>query len=261
VIRNYRAGVQYDGTAYSGFQIQPDRPTIQGELERALGRVTQESVRVTGAGRTDAGVHARGQVISFRARWSHGRDDLQRAINAVLPGDVAVYDLSAADDRFHARFSALSRVYVYTIYNAPLRAPLLARFTHHVSRSLNVEAMAEASDRLQGEHDFAAFGQPPVGDSTVRVVHRVGWCSGGAAFGACLPGGPDGLLQFEIEANALLRGMVRRIVGTLLLVGSGALAVDGFSEILESGEIRRAGPPAPASGLCLWRVRYGPDDG
>jgi len=120
--------------------------------------------------------------------------------------------------------------------------------------------MAEAAGKLQGEHDFAAFGQPPVGDSTVRVVHRVGWCSGGAAFGICLPGGPDRLLRFEIEANAFLRGMVRRIVGTLLLVGSGALTADGYSEILESREIRRAGPPAPANGLCLWRVRYGSDD-
>jgi len=260
VIHSYRAIVEYDGTDYSGFQIQPRRQTIQGEIERAAERITQRFVRVAGAGRTDAGVHARGQVVSFRADWSHGCRDMQRAINAVLPRDISVRDMALADDRFHARFSASSRVYVYTIYNGLVRAPLLSRFSHHVVRSLDVRAMSGAASELKGEHDFAAFGQPPSGDSTVRVVHRVGWCCGVRVRDDLLS--PDSeLLQFEIEANAFLRGMVRRIVGTLLLVGAGSLSPAGFSEILDSREIRRSGAPAPASGLCLWRVRYALGDG
>lgn len=260
VASNYRATVQYDGTDYSGFQIQPDKRTIQGELERALQRVTQQFVRVAGAGRTDAGVHALGQVISFRANWSHGDQDLQRAMNAVLPGDISLGNVAVADDRFHARFSALSRAYVYTIYNGPVRAPLLSRFTHHVERPLDLNAMAEAASELEGEHDFAAFGHPPVGDSTVRIVYRVGWRAGVPVWGNCFASDCRKLLRFEIEANAFLRRMVRRIVGTLLLVGGGSLSPAAFSEILESREIRRAGPPVPGSGLCLWRVGYDGDE-
>ena len=256
IASNYRATVQYDGTDYSGFQIQPGRRTIQGELERALQRVTQQLVRVAGAGRTDAGVHAFGQVISFRANWSHGDQDLQRAMNAVLPGGISLSNVAVADDRFHARFSALSRAYVYTIYNGPVRAPLLSRFTHHVERPLDLNAMAEAASELEGEHDFAAFGHPPVGDNTVRIAYRVGWRAGDPFWGNCLALEPHRLLQFEIEANAFLRRMVRRIVGTLLLVGGGSLTPAGFSEILDSREIRRAGPAVPGNGLCLWRVRY-----
>lgn len=132
--RNHRAVVEYDGTAYHGFQVQPGKPTIQGELERALGRITQEPVRINGAGRTDAGVHARGQVISFRTGWSPGSQALQRAVNAVLPRDIAVRDVAVADDDFHARFSARSRVYVYSVYQGLVRMPLLARFAYYGGR-------------------------------------------------------------------------------------------------------------------------------
>jgi len=256
VTGNYRATVEYDGTDYSGFQVQPDRRTIQGELEGALERVARQSVRVTGAGRTDAGVHAWGQVINFRVEWPHGPRALARAMNALLPREIAVRDLAVVGERFHARFSAQSRVYVYSIHHGPVRAPLLSRYSHRVARPLDVEAMAQAASLLVGEHDFAAFGQPPVGERTVRVVERAEWRSGVAGLGS------EGqrLLRFVVEANAFLRGMVRRLVGTLLLVGVGSLSVDGFSEILESADIQRAAPPAPASGLCLWRVRYNVDD-
>ena len=257
---NYRATVEYDGTDYFGFQVQPDRRTIQGELERALERVAQHSVRVTGAGRTDAGAHARGQVISFRVGWSHGHSALARAMNAVLPREIAVRDLAMVGERFHARFSAQSRAYVYSIHNGPVRAPLLSRYSHRVARPLDVEAMAQATSLLVGEHDFAACGQPPVGERTVRVVERAEWRSGPVGFDGCSGSEGHRLLRFVVEANAFLRGMVRRLVGTLLLVGVGSLSVDGFSEIIESADIGRAAPPAPASGLCLWRVRYDVDD-
>jgi len=253
---NYRAVVEYDGTCYSGFQIQPDRPTIQGELERALQRITQEDVTVIGAGRTDAGGHARGQVISFRTAWRHDCETLQRAMNAVLPRDISLRELSPAADCFHARFSATSRAYIYSVYEGRVRAPLMERFAYHVAVPLDLEAMGRAAACLEGEHDFAAFGQPPIGTNTVRVVYRARWDAGVAKdSGGCVPS-PIRPSQFEIEANAFLRGMVRRLVGTLLLVGSGLLTEDGLREILASRDISRAGVPVPACGLCLWRVCY-----
>lgn len=252
---NYRAVVEYDGTEYSGFQIQVDQLTIQGELEKALRSVTQEVVRVHGAGRTDAGVHARGQVISFRTAWSHTQADLQRAMNAVLPSDIAVRDVAVADPRFHARFSANSRVYVYRLYMCEVRAPLLDRFARHVPQNLDVERMRQATEWLIGRHDFAAFGQPTSGDSTVRHIHRAAWSVGsGTPFG--WSSRAISQLELEVEANGFLRGMIRRLVATLVLVGQGRLKVEDFADILASRDISRPGVLAPPCGLCFWHVRY-----
>ncbi|MCD6519076.1 MAG: tRNA pseudouridine(38-40) synthase TruA [Anaerolineae bacterium] len=252
MVQNYRATVEYDGTEYSGFQVQVGRRTIQGELEAALQRITQQSIRVNGAGRTDAGVHARGQVINFRVEWRHSNADLERALNALLPRDIAVRELQKEAPEFHARFSARRRMYVYSIYNSAVRAPLLERFAYWVPGELDLLAMQEAAEFLVGEQDFAAFGQPPFGEQTVRTVHRAEWQRHPSPWGK---GQPE-LLQFIIEANAFLRGMVRRIVGTLLLVGQGRLSVSNFAQVLASKDISRAGPPAPARGLCLWQVVY-----
>ena len=257
--QSYRATVEYDGTEYSGFQIQVERRTIQGELEKALRRITQDAVRIAGSGRTDAGVHARGQVISFRTGWGHNCAELQRAMNAVLPRDIALRDMVEVADRFHARFSAKSRMYVYNIYTGRVRAPLLQRYSWHVPQEIDLEAMREASMQLEGEKDFAAFGQSPAGDNTVRRVHRAVWREKREGFDAFSE--QVRFLQFEIEANAFLRGMVRRVVGTLLSVGTGRLTVLELGEVLASCDISRASAPAPACGLCLWRVRYGAIDG
>ncbi|HUT17551.1 MAG TPA: tRNA pseudouridine(38-40) synthase TruA [Anaerolineae bacterium] len=256
--QTYRTTVAYDGTGYSGFQIQADRPTIQGAIEKALLRITQQQVRVKGAGRTDAGVHARGQVISFACVWAHGPAVLQRALNAVLPADIVVADLVEVQAHFHARFSAFRRLYVYTVFESPWRAPLLERYAYRVRGPVQLQAMAEAANVLVGEHDFAAFGQPTVGQSTVRRVWVACWSSR-----PLLPKGgwleePGPVYQFHIEANGFLRGMVRRVVGTLLEVGSGARTAHAFGEVLASGDIAAAGPPAPPCGLCLWRVSYAP---
>ena len=253
----YRATVRYDGTEYAGFQIQPRERTIQGELERALKRITQSFVRVHGAGRTDAGVHAQGQVVSFCTEFSQGTRKLQRALNAVLPRDIAVADMAEADQHFHARFSAQSRLYIYTIYMDESRAPLLDRYAAHVGETLDVEAMREAASCLIGEQDFSAFGQPPSGSNTVRVVRRAEWRRH-VRVGQGLAAEHAVCWHFEIEANAFLRGMVRRVVGTLLQVGRGRLGVEGFTKVLESKDISTAGAPAPAAGLCLWCVRYTP---
>ena len=251
---NYRAVIAYDGTEYSGFQVQADQRTIQGELERALQRLSQGFVRVHGAGRTDAGVHAQAQVISFRADWAHGPEALQRAMNAVLPQDIAVRELSGAEEGFHARYSASGRVYLYSIYHGQVRSPLWQRFAHHVAQPLDLAAMNEAARFLWGRQDFAAFGQPPCGENTVRTMYRAGWQV--PALGQGWSTGSPPLWQFEIEADAFLRGMVRRIVGTLLAVGRGELTPPGLAEILASRDISRARASVPACGLCLWQVYY-----
>jgi tRNA pseudouridine38-40 synthase len=224
--------------------VQARGPTIQGELELALAQATQRKVRVIASGRTDAGVHALGQVIAFAVPWRHPLEELQRALNALLPEDIVVRELSLAEANWHPRFSARSREYLYRVLNQPLRSPLLARYTCHVNVPLAVEAMGEASQRLIGVHDFAAFGHAPQGDNTVREVYRATWQA------------QDAELHFEIEANAFLTGMVRSLVGTLLLVGSGRLGVEDFVEILRSRDRSRAGSPAPPQGLYLVRVNY-----
>jgi len=240
-VRKLMAVVEYDGTDYAGFQIQK---SIQEEIERALARVTQEEIRIFGAGRTDAGVHARGQVIAFRTAWRHSLRELQRALNAVLPRDIAVRELALAAEDFHPRFSAVSREYRYTIWNAPVRSPLVGRFAYHFPWPLDVAAMNEAASALVGTHDFASFGRPPKGENTVRTVYRA-QCTREGSF-----------VYFDIVANAFLQRMVRSIVGTLLEVGTGKLSPADFREILGAADRRRASPPAPAHGLCLMKVNY-----
>lgn len=243
-----RALAEYDGTHYFGFQVQKGRPTVQGTLEAVLARITGEAVHVRYAGRTDTGVHALGQVIAFHTGWRHPLADLERALNALLPADIAVRQLEAVEDlRFHPRYSARSRLYRYTVWTASWRSPLVCRYAHHEPRPLNEAAMAEAAQLLLGEHDFASFGQPTQGESTVRVVYRAQWYR---------PEPASHLLYFDIEANAFLRRMVRTVVGTLLEVGKGYRSVADVAALLAAPQRGQAAPPAPASGLCLVAVRY-----
>lgn len=250
-----KAVVEYDGTEYLGFQIQRSGRTIQGEIERALAEVTQCPTRIVAAGRTDTGVHAKGQVIHFTITWRHSWPDLHRALNALLPVDIAVVDLRQAPAGFHARYSARSREYVYTIYNGTVRSPLTARYAYHLARPLDAGAMNRACACLVGEHDFMPFGwsprgegqhkgPPAVGRGTVRTVHRAG-CRREGDF-----------VHFEIEADAFLRRMVRRIVGNLVLVGSGDLSPEDFADLLSLKHRRTPGVAAPGHGLCLVRVNY-----
>nr|HID13579.1 tRNA pseudouridine(38-40) synthase TruA [Anaerolineae bacterium] len=277
-----RAIVAYDGTDYGGFQRQANGPTVQAALEAALAQVTRETITVLAAGRTDAGVHAAGQVIAFDTAWRHGLGDLQRALNAVLPADIAVQEIAEAAPEFHPRYDARSRRYRYTVYNAPVRCPLARRYSLHVAAPLDVAAMQQAAQSLVGEHDFAAFGRPPQGQHrpertgagrvglkepgsgglrpsaavnrrrTVRRVLAAEW-GGEPPFG-CAQGGP--WLTFEIEANAFLYRMVRSIVGTLLQVGRGEMGAEEFVAVLGSCDRSQAGPTAPPHGLCLVEVKY-----
>jgi len=239
-----RAVVAYDGTGYCGFQRQANALTVQAALEAALAQVTQERVTVLAAGRTDAGVHAAGQVIAFDTAWRHRVGDLQRALNAVLPADIAVQEVDECAPGFHPRYDARSRHYRYTLYNAPVRCPLTRRYSLHVATPLDVAAMQRAAQSLVGEHDFATFGRPPQGEITVRHVLMAEW------------GGEPLWLTFDIEANAFLYRMVRSIVGTLLQVGQGGMGLGEFVAALASCDRSRAGPTAPPHGLCLIEVRY-----
>jgi len=252
-VARYRATIAYDGTDYHGFQRQSaeHEPTIQGELESALNKIGQPGVTVLGSGRTDAGVHAAGQVIAFDAEWRHSLADLQRALNAVLPDDIVVLDIAEAAQHFNPRYDARSRVYVYTIYNAPVRHPLYRRYALHVAEPLDVAAMNAAAAGLVGEHDFAAFGLPTTGHVTVRQMMRAE-----CRVELLSPDEDRRLVLVELEANGFLYRMARSIVGTLLAVGRGTFAPSQVRAVLESRDRSCAEPPAPPHGLCLMRVNY-----
>lgn len=244
--RRLLAIVEYDGTDFEGFQIQARRRTVQGEIEKALHKITGEKIRVTGAGRTDTGVHAQGVGVHWDTNWNRPFKELHRALNAVLPTDIAIHDLIEVPSDFSARYSAKSRTYRYTILNQSIRSPLAERYALIVTdpKGLDEQAMNAAAQVLIGTHDFGAFGTPPKGDAkrTVREMHRANvWREG------------DRVL-IELEANAFLYRMVRRIVGTLLKVGKGTLSIAEFREVLEKK--RRAGDAVAPHGLCLINVKY-----
>lgn len=241
----YRATVEYDGTDFLGYQVQAEGRTVQGELEKTLKRITQSAIRIDGAGRTDAGVHATGQVIAFNISWRHTIKDLHRALNATLPHDIVISDLKQTTPDFHPRFQALSRTYEYTVINQRWPNVLQHRYTYHVDKQLDVAAMNKASRILVGSHNFASFGKPPQGNKTVRHVMAANWVVISSS-----------QLIFNITANAFLYRMVRTIVGTLIEVGLGRLTVDDVKNILKAKDLTQSASPAPAHGLCLVSVTY-----
>ncbi len=240
-----KAVLAYDGTDYHGFQRQSIErgPTIQGTLEGALKTIGQAAT-VLGAGRTDAGVHASGQVVAFDVNWRHGLGDLQRALNAVLPDSIAIPELEQAADDFHPRYDAVSREYQYSLYSSAVRDPLKQRFALQVLPNLTIEAMQAASAILIGEHDFAAFGQPTIGESTIRSMYR-----------ADVRAAHD-QITIELQANGFLYRMVRRIVATLISVGREERSVADFADILRSADPSRAAATIAPNGLCLTKVNY-----
>ena len=239
-----RAVVEYDGTQYFGFQIQTNAPTIQGELEAALLRITGAPVRIVGGGRTDTGVHAACQGISFRVSWKHPLEDLLRAMNAHLPQDIAVKEIAAAPDTFHARFGAVGRRYRYSLFGSRVRSPLLERFAWRLDVEPDLERLNAASSLLVGEKDFGAFGKAPSGDNTVRCIRSALWSRQGP------------LLVWDVEAKAFLRRMVRTLVGTMVWVATGRMSLEDMSHLLSTPDRSLVAPPAPASGLCLMEVLY-----
>ena len=238
--------LEYDGAAYRGFQLQSEAPTIQGELERAILALTGESLRVTGAGRTDAGVHARGQVASFTTASRLEPESFVDGLNHYLPKDIAVRVARVVADSFCARRTARSREYRYTIVNRGTRSPLEERFAYRVEFPLDVAAMDTACRTIVGEHDLASFASGLGGEtmSTLRTVHRATVIRNGD------------LVAIDVVANAFLRHQMRSLAGCLVAIGRGRMTLDEFREVVAARQPGLAGPVLPAHGLCLIRVNY-----
>ena len=243
-----RLTVEYDGGSFCGFQWQPQARTVAGVLEDALSRLTGETIKVSAAGRTDAGVHACGQVVSFSTEREFPPDRWCAAINGTLPGDVSVRAAGIVDASFSARFNALERTYVYAILTDRLRSPLLERRAYRVWLPLDLDAVCRAAAHLRGRHDFRSFcATPPDDGITVRDVRHLAVERRGD------------IVRVEIVAGGFLHSMVRTIVGTLVECGTGRRDAGDLPAVLEARDRRSAGHPAPAHGLYLAGVRY--DDG
>lgn len=245
VMATFKVILEYDGTHYAGWQRQRGQPTIQAALEEALASVAQERIAVVGAGRTDAGVHALGQAASFRTEKSLTPRDWVKALNALLPKDISVRSVQQAADEFHARYSALGKLYEYRILNRPERSALERERAWHLRKTLDLAAMREAAAALIGLRDFSSFeGSPTENTNPMCRLERVDLhCE-------------DALLRIEIYADRFLRQMVRAIVGTLAEVGTGARAAGSVAAILAAKSRAAAGKTAPPHGLYLIRVDY-----
>lgn len=248
-MRNVALRLAYDGTDFAGSQWQQQSRTVQGELEQAWSRLTQESRRFTFAGRTDAGVHAQGQAANVHTETHHSLEVIQRALNALLPHDIAILDVWEAEASFHARYSAIWRWYRYLIQNEAVVLPQMRRYVLHVAQQLDMAAMQTSLGVLPGNHDFAAFAtgvsetDPTVRHCSRATCQMIEWLS-------------RPVIAIDLVANGFLRQMVRAIVGTLLLVGSGRMPPAAFEQVFRGRDRRRAGPTAAAHGLTLMAVGY-----
>jgi len=242
-MQNYRLVLSYDGTDFHGWQRQPDKRTVQGALEDALFRITQKKVTVIGTGRTDAGVHACGQVANFKATFNLKEEELQRALNSLLPDDVKVTSLEKVDRNFHARKMAKSKIYQYRIFNSYNINPFIQRYVLYWPPPLKINLMKEAALLFKREADFTAF-------SSNRLLHPVRK----VLSSEIKKKGKE--IIYTIEANGFLRYMVRTIVGTLLEIGREKFPPSKIEEIFREKKRSLASPTAPAKGLCLMKVIY-----
>lgn len=241
----FKLTIEYDGTVYHGWQVQPGLPTIQGVLEEALAQIIGEPVHVTGAGRTDAGVHALGQVASVRGDFRHPPETLRRALISALTPDIVVTRVEDAPDGFDAQRWAKWKRYRYTLLTRPFPSALERRYTLFVPRPLKIDSMADAAGMLIGEHDFSSF--QAAKSSVEHTIRRV--------YAARFHHGTDHL-YFEIAADGFLRHMIRIIIGTLLDVGRGKLAPEDLKAILEAKDRNQASKTISAHALCLLEVGY-----
>ncbi|HKN85433.1 MAG TPA: tRNA pseudouridine(38-40) synthase TruA [Nitrospiraceae bacterium] len=241
----YKLTLEYDGTAYAGWQRQPDQPTVQAALESVLHHISHTDISVIGAGRTDSGVHALGQVASFRSALTMAADQWTRALNALLPADISVRSTEQVADDFNARRWARAKLYEYRILNRRPRSALERQRAWHIWGKLYVEHMREGAAFLTGQHDFSSFEGPQAGtEKKVCNLHRLDISQAGD------------ILTIHLEADRFLKQMVRAIVGTLMEVGLGKRVPHAMKDILEAHDRRAAGYTAPPHGLYLVRVDY-----
>jgi len=280
-MRNLRLLIAYDGTDFHGWQRQPNAPTVQGRLEETLARITNAEVKLHGSGRTDAGVHAWGQVANFLTKCRIPPANLQKALNDLLPPSVRIREVSEATREFHARYSARAKTYRYRILCAPVASPFFWRFVDHCTYPLDRRRMAEAARLLKGEHDFTSFaatGDDGQDELEVRGSNSAALTTPEETIQSAAQSRTDSkpqasavrtifssrllwrprmkLLTYEVRGNGFLHHMVRSIVGTLIEVGRGKLTTADVVRILEARDRTLAGPTAPARGLCLMKVEY-----
>ena len=243
---NYKLTLCYDGTRYNGWQKQGNTPkTIQEKLETVLGGILAQAVEIAGSGRTDAGVHARAQVASFRANTGKTCPEILAELSAVLPEDIGAMSLEIAAPRFHARLSCVGKTYVYRVWNSRRPNVFERRYMTAVPQALSLEAMREAAERLIGTHDFSAFcANRHMKKSAVRTLEYISVERLGDE------------VRFSLRGDGFLYNMARIIAGTLLDVGQGKLRPEDMADVLLSLDRRQAGPTAPAQGLILWEVSY-----
>jgi len=235
--------IEYDGTNYAGWQIQKNQRTIQGEIEHSLGIIFNKKIRITGAGRTDSGVHAKGQVAHFDLTPTINPEKLKRSLNGLLPHDIRIKSIFNQKDDFHARFDAIKRVYIYNICRLPVA--LLRHCCWYLSCGLNVEAMQSASEKIIGRHNFQSFCRTKSEvDNHFCTITKAEWQK------------KDEILVFEIHADRFLHGMVRSLVGTITDIGRAKLKESDILKILNSMDRRKASQAAPAKGLILEGVYY-----
>jgi tRNA pseudouridine38-40 synthase len=242
-MRVIRLTIAYDGTDFCGWQRQPNSRTVQGTIEEALARLAGKKIAVVGAGRTDAGVHAEGQVASFRTAFRLGNEEMLRALNALLPEEVRVFSVRTAPSDFHARRSAKSKVYKYRVWNGPRVSPFLFRYVLHWPGRLDFERMAQAARLFERKADFTAFSSNRLLQPVRRVVRS-----------ELEKRGQE--IVYTVEADGFLRYMVRTMVGTLLEVGRGRIEPVVVDQLFARKRRSLASPTAPAKGLCLSRVFY-----
>jgi len=246
----YQAVLAYDGTEFLGFQRQSKGRTVQGEVERALRRLGWTEKSILAAGRTDSGVHARGQGIAFDLDWRHDEASLLRALNSLLPPDVVVRKIRFAPEGFHPRYDALARRYVYRLFFAPVRNPFAERFAWRVWPSADEKLLAQAAALLPGRRDFSAFGTPPLPNgTTIRTVRLARWHQ-------IAPN----VWAFEVAADAFLYRMVRRMVGLQVLIGQGRRSLEELEQALEKPPVAPLAVLAPPNGLFLESVCYTPEE-
>jgi tRNA pseudouridine38-40 synthase len=250
-MRNFKVALAYDGSEFSGWQVQPDAPTIQGSLASAIGRITGEKVLPQGSGRTDAGVHALAQVATFGLETAIPVENLGKALNANLPPSIRVLEVEEVAAEFHARKSARAKTYRYRMYRGAVCSPFVTRYVWHYPYPLEEDAMVQAAVLVVGEHDFTSFaavdperGREEVTVSNVRTILASSWERQGEEF------------VYTVRGSGFLHHMVRNLVGTFLLVGKGTLKISDITRILEARNRSAAGATAPASGLFLVEVEY-----
>jgi len=244
-MKNYKMLLSYDGSRYFGWEHQPDQVTVQGKIEAVLEKLTGEKTEVIGAGRTDAGVHAKGMAANFRAEVALTEAELRDYLNRYLPDDISVDELREASDRFHARYNAVGKLYCYTCYFGEKKPVFSRKYCYVLESEPDDLKMRKAAEYLVGTHDFRSFcGNPKYKKSTVRTVDSIEIVR------------KKNTLYLNFHGEGFLQNMVRILTGTLLEVGFGRMSPEEVKTILEAKDRKKAGPTAPAQGLCLMRVDY-----